>query len=67
MKTMKFTASTLDEAKKAKERWLSVNKGASVKKEWTTPDLKKPAGRFTPIAFGTAAFVELCIEYEDSK
>jgi hypothetical protein len=50
MEQKTFTGPTLEEARKAKERWLSAHKVA-VRKE-TTATLSKPNGRFTLIAQG---------------
>ena len=63
MEQKTFTGPTLEEARKAKERWLSAHKVA-VRKE-TTATLSKPNGGFTPIAQGTVTDVAICIEYED--
>jgi hypothetical protein len=58
-----FTGSTVEEATKAKERWLSAH-NVAVKKEYIAT-LSKPAGRFTPIASGTVTDIAICIEYEE--
>jgi hypothetical protein len=50
MKIETFTASTLDECQKAKERWLAAHKGVTIKKEYMPPEMKMPAGRFAPKA-----------------
>jgi hypothetical protein len=65
MKQKTFTGRTVDQAMKAKERWLSNHK-AVVKNE-STAIVSKPAGRFTPIIAGTVTDVSICIEYEEGN
>jgi len=67
MKSETFMAPTLDEAKKAKEQWLSSHQGVIIKKEYDAVVMRKPAGQFTPIADGKVLNVSIRIDYESSN
>ena len=67
MNTVTFTASTLEEVKKQAELWRSANKTKTIKKEHEPICVRRPAGRFAPLAEGEIRSASITIEYEDSS